>query len=160
MKEDEKHIRRCIALAICSFKKGDWPFGALLVSKEGKILAEGLNTAKKEITGHAEINVVKKALEKNKNLNLSDCTLYSSFEPCPMCSFIIREFGIGRVVFSLTSPHWGGSSRWPILLEEIPPYAFAQARNPSPPEVIGGVLAEESSRVFEEIGWEIHTKKK
>ena len=103
--EDEKFIRRTIELANQSLSEGDYPFGAALVI-DGVIAAEGKNTAKRgDITGHAEINAIKMALAANKDLDLSNCTLYSNFEPCPMCSFAIRDYEIGRVVYSMPSPY-------------------------------------------------------
>ena len=78
MQEHKKFLRRCIELARQSVKEGDWPFGAVL-TMGGKTLAEGLNQATRDITGHAEANAIKSALESNPDLDLSECTLYSSF---------------------------------------------------------------------------------
>ncbi len=155
MSTDEKYVRRAIELADISVKNEDWPFGAVLAQGD-TLIAEGTNTARSELTGHAEVNAIKKAWEGKPDLDFSQCTLYSNFEPCPMCSFIIREYGIGRVVYSLPSPYWGGSSRWKILKDHIPPEAFAQVRNPNPPEVIGGVLAKKAKEAFEGRGWKMH----
>ncbi len=153
--KDKKFIRRTIKIANESVRKGDWPFGAALVLDD-VVVAEGLNTGKTELTGHAEVNAIKQVLEKNPDMDFSKCILYSNFEPCPMCSFIIRDYGIGRVVFALPSLYWGGSSRWHILTDHIPPQAFAKIRNPNPPEVVGGVLADEAAKAFAAFGWKMH----
>ena len=60
----------------------------------------------------ADLQAVQKVLGRG---NLRNCTLYTIVEPCPMCSFAIREARIGRVVFALKSPLMGGSSRWNVL---------------------------------------------
>lgn len=153
----EKFIRRCLALADESLAAGDLPFGAL-IEHDGRIIAEGRNSIKVEsdITGHAEINAIRKALQINPSLDLSECTLYSSVEPCPMCSFIIRDYGIGRVVYSLPSPHMGGKSRWHILTDNIPYHMLDRAKNKQLPELIGGVLHAEAARKFDELGWGMH----
>lgn len=154
---NEVFIQKCIDLARLSLENGDWPFGAVLVS-DGKVIAEAINTAKQDITGHAEVNAVRAALNENPNLNLSRCTIYSNFEPCPMCSFIIREHGIGRVVYALPSPFWGGVSRWPILTDTLPERAFADVKNANVPEVVGGILEDEAKKVFDELGWTMYQK--
>ena len=103
MNLDEKYIRRCIELATESHKKGDHFFGALITHKD-KIIVESLNTGKTDITGHAEVSAMKQLRKKFPEIPFSECTLYSSFEPCAMCSFLIRDTGIGKVVFSARSP--------------------------------------------------------
>jgi tRNA(adenine34) deaminase len=153
--KDKNFIRRTIELADESVQAGDWPFGAVLVLGD-VVIAEAMNMAKTELTEHAEVNAVRKALEKDPHIDFAKCTLYSNFEPCPMCSFIVREYGIGRVVYALHSPYWGGSSRWHILADHIPPHAFAKVRNPNPPEVVGGVLADEAAKAFDALGWKMH----
>ena len=157
MQEHKKFLRRCIELARQSVKEGDWPFGAVL-TMGGKTLAEGLNQATRDITGHAEANAIKSALESNPDLDLSECTLYSSFEPCPMCSFLIREHGIGNIVYGLASPYWGGESRWQILKDEIPAQAFANVRNSNPPKIVSGVLADEVRQLFDELSLSMYKK--
>ena len=65
-----------------------------------------------------------------------------------MCSFMIREYKIKRVVFALHSPYMGGFSRWPILkdteLSKLSPF-FS-----TPPEIIGGFLEEEAKKVMDQ----------
>jgi tRNA(adenine34) deaminase len=83
------------------------------------------------------ISEAQKALGK---MRLRNCTIYSNAEPCPMCSFPIREARISRVVFAIKSPIMGGFSRWNVLrdaeLSNTMPEAFAE-----PPEVVSGLLA-------------------
>jgi len=155
MTQDELFIKRCIDLADESLRKGDLPFGAL-VTLGDVIVAEGENTGLSDITGHAEINAIKDALKKDPKIDFSLHTLYTNFEPCAMCSFIIRDYGIGRVVFAVESPHLGGYSKWNILLNNPLPPEFTSRRNPNPPSVTGGVLKDEAQKIFNELKWLMH----
>ena len=73
--------------------------------------------------------------------------LTKTHEPCPMCSFMIREHKIKKVVFALPSPFMGGHSKWNILadteLSHFSPF-FA-----SPPKVIGPILEKEAKAIFD-----------
>lgn len=150
----EKFIRRCMELAQESLDTGDNPFGALVV-QENEIIAEARNSAAlHDMTDHAEINAMRKAKKALGTTDLSGCTLYSNCEPCPMCSFMIREQKIKEVVFALRTPHMGGYSRWDILQDrglERYKHAFS-----TPPKVIIGVCEKEAAEQFEKMGWTIH----
>jgi tRNA(adenine34) deaminase len=145
---DARMMARCIELSRSATSEGEFPF-ACVVCHDDRIVVEATNRVARDgdITRHAElvaVSQVHRLLGKDK---LKDCTLYSNVEPCPMCSFAIREAGIGRVIFSLRSPYMGGSSRWNILgdgdLSRRMPEAFGRA-----PEVVAGVLAKEAARVW------------
>ncbi len=159
MKQEEstdhgKFIRICMDLASESLASGDLPFGSVLV-QDGVVVAQGLNTGLVDITGHAEINAVKDFLSRKQKKELRECTLYTNFEPCVMCSFIIRDYGIKRVVFSVASPHLGGHTRWNILSAGISEPFTSQGIKDGP-EIIGGVLAEEGSVLFDNLSWKMH----
>ena len=82
--------------------KGDVPVGAVLVSNDtGEIVSRGHNTREYQQTalGHAEINAIADACAERGNWRLSDCTLYVTLEPCPMCAGAILHARIPRVVF-------------------------------------------------------------
>src|SRR5262245_44311989 len=111
---DEKFMLRCIELSQESVKSGDAAFGSLIAIGE-TLIAEGLNDCKTKISEHAEIVALNNAHKALGTPDLSSCTLYTSCEPCPMCSFMIREYKIKRVVFALPSLYVGGYSKWPIL---------------------------------------------
>ena len=154
---DEKYIKKCIELAQKSYENSDLPFGAVVVCND-KIIAEGLNTGLTDITGHAEINAIKQVLKKYPSLDLSKCTLYSNFEPCAMCSFVIRDVGIGKVVFGSPSPHLGGFSKWNILTNKDLNQEFTTKQNSTPPEIIGCVLQKETEEIFNKLQWKMHKK--
>ena len=145
MQHDEKFVRRCIELSEQALGKGDAPFGALIVKNE-KIIAEAINNSKTKISNHAEILVLDAAHKKLGNSDLAGCILYSNCEPCPMCSFMIREYKISKVVFALPSLFVGGYSKWNILqdkeISQFKPF-FGE-----PPEVISGVLEIEAKKIF------------
>ena len=103
--EDERHLLAAIELARRSREKGNHPFGSLLVDAEGRVLLEAENTAVAggELLGHAELNLVRDACGRFGADALRSCTLYTSTEPCAMCSGAIYWSGIGRVVYALGS---------------------------------------------------------
>lgn len=80
------YLEKAVDLAIENVKSGGEPFGAVLV-KDNKIIAEGVNELHlaHDITGHAELVAIKKAQATLKTLDLSDCVIYASGEPCSMC---------------------------------------------------------------------------
>ena len=152
--QDAYFMRRCFELVEASLRAGDNPFGALLV-KDGEIIAEGENTVRNDIAGHAEINAMREAVRKLKTANLSDCTLYTNCEPCAMCAVLIRDLGVARVVFGCASPKWGGYSRWNVL--EAPMVAeHTSVGYAIPPIIVGGVLAAEATKLFDDLDWKMH----
>jgi len=142
-------MRRCIALAQFAGQIGEYPFAAV-IARRGEFICESLNMVKVEgdVTRHAEMVAIASAQKKLRATSLDDCTLYSTIEPCAMCSYAIRESRIGRVVFSLRSPVMGGHSRWNVLtdanLSSILPEVFAP-----PPAVMSGYLQHDVQRVFQ-----------
>ncbi|MEO1513822.1 MAG: nucleoside deaminase [Bacteroidota bacterium] len=101
-KEDEKFLRRAIELA----RKGmdtqvGGPFGAIVV-KDGKIVGEGSNsvTSTNDPTAHAEVMAIREACRTLEDFQLTDCVLYTSCEPCPMCLGAIYWAHISRVVYA------------------------------------------------------------
>lgn len=149
--QDVKYAKMCIELANQAYQEdNDAPFACIIV-RNNKIIATAKNcTRKGDITKHAEVlalQEVQKLLGKN---DLRGCTLYSNVEPCPMCSFMIRELKISKVCFSLSSPMMGGYTKWPILqdmsLAEITPFG-------NPPEIVKGILSNEAKRDFDKLGW-------
>ena len=142
---DKKFVRKCIELSEQSFKNGGAPFGSLIVRDE-KIFADSINNAQNRISDHAEILTLDKAHKKKGTSNLDDCILYSNCEPCPMCSFMIREYRIKKVVFALPSLYMGGYSKWKILQdEELSKFKDFFGK---PPEVISGLLESDAKKVM------------
>ena len=80
------------------------PFGAVIVDKEGNIIAKGNNMvlANNDPTAHAEVTVIREACKKLGTYDLSGCILYTSCEPCPMCLSAIIWANIKEVYYACT----------------------------------------------------------
>jgi tRNA(adenine34) deaminase len=141
-------MRRCLDLARAAGKAGELPFAAM-ICRDDVVIAETTNqvTRDGDVTRHAEILAISQAQRATGNTNLQGCTLYTIVEPCPMCSFPVRETRISRVVYAISSPVMGGASRWNVLgdsdLSKRMPEAFG-----APPEVVSGVLSKEAASVW------------
>ncbi|MRX44550.1 nucleoside deaminase [Agromyces kandeliae] len=100
---DLARLRRCVELAQQARERGDHPFGSIVVTADGRVV-EGMNTVvtRRDPTGHAETNVVREAAAVLDERDLATATLYTSTEPCAMCSGAIYWSGIPRVVFALS----------------------------------------------------------
>lgn len=98
---DKSFLKRAIEIAGEGIKIGGGPFGAIVV-KEGEIISEAINRVviNYDPTAHAEILAIREAASVLKTHDLSDCTLYSSCEPCPMCLGAIYWSGIIKIVYS------------------------------------------------------------
>jgi tRNA(Arg) A34 adenosine deaminase TadA len=84
---DDPFMQRAVALALEKMRADDGgPFGAVIV-RNGEIVAEGWNqvTSTNDPTAHAEVVAIRRACAKLNTFNLSDCDIYASCEPCPMC---------------------------------------------------------------------------
>ena len=99
----DEFMRRAIRLSLENVKKGGGPFGAVIV-KDGKVISAGTNnvTAKNDPTAHAEVDAIRRAAKNLKNFDLSDCELYTSCEPCPMCLSAIYWARISRIYYGNT----------------------------------------------------------
>lgn len=79
------------------------PFGAVIVM-DGKVVAKSANkvTATNDPTAHAEISAIRMASKKLKRFDLSDCVIYTSCEPCPMCLGAIYWSRISKIFYANT----------------------------------------------------------
>ena len=83
-----KNLQEAIKEAIKGIEENDGgPFGAVITDKDGHVIATGHNEVlkTKDPTAHAEINAIRKACQKLNTKDLSNCIIYSTCEPCPMC---------------------------------------------------------------------------
>lgn len=97
-------MKIAIAEAELGLKNGDGgPFGAVVV-RDGKIISRARNEVLKnnDPTCHAEIQAIRKASQKLKKFELTDCEIYSTCEPCPMCLAAIFWARIPRLFFGAT----------------------------------------------------------
>lgn len=98
---DNSFMARAIQLSIDNVVRGNGgPFGAVIV-KDGKIVAEGVNsvTAKNDPTAHAEMVAIREACARLGSFVLKGCDIYTSCEPCPMCLGAIYWAHLSRIYF-------------------------------------------------------------
>lgn len=101
MDNDKVFLYRAIELADKGIDTGSGPFGAV-ISKGERIISEASNmvVTSHDPTAHAEILAIRKASEILKTHDLSECVIYTSCEPCPMCLGAIYWSGIKKVVYA------------------------------------------------------------
>lgn len=96
----KKYMTKAIARAKKASDIGEVPIGAVIVYQD-KIIATGYNKREKKqsATAHAEIEAIEKACKKLENWRLSECSLYVTLEPCPMCMGAILNARIDNLYF-------------------------------------------------------------
>ncbi len=101
---DRKHIRRTYEIARNAVANGNHPFGALL-ERDGEIIMEIENcvATSGDTTKHAETRLIGEATRKFDSQTLSECTLYTSTEPCVMCCGAIYWAGVKKIVYGTTA---------------------------------------------------------
>ena len=102
---DRTHLLSAIDLAARARANGNHPFGALLTDPTGNVLLTAENTVltERDLTGHAETNLVRSASRTLERSQLVDATLYTSTEPCAMCAGAIYWSGVRRLVYALAA---------------------------------------------------------
>ncbi len=140
-------IRQSYALARRAVQNGNHPFGALLVS-DGRVLLAAENTvhSDRDLTGHAELNLVRRAGMQLAAETFAESILYASTEPCVMCAGAIYWAGIRTVVFGCSAARLAEITGGELSL----PCREVFARGRWPTNVIGPVLEEEGFRVHED----------
>lgn len=147
---DLELLRAAVKIARRARMHGNHPFGALLADSQGNILLEAENsvTTSGDCTGHAETNLMRLASQRFDRARLATCTLYTSTEPCAMCSGAIYWGGVGRVVFGLSEASLrvmtGDDPENPTLSL---PCREVFARGQRPVTVEGPLMEEEAARV-------------
>ncbi|MGA9595538.1 MAG: nucleoside deaminase [Acidimicrobiia bacterium] len=147
---DLNYLRQAIAVAADARRSGNHPFGAVLVDADGRLLLQAENTVNTahDCTGHAETNLIRKASAQFSPQVLAGCTLYTSTEPCAMCSGAIYWAGIPRVVYGLPetalAAMTGDDPNNPTLVLSSELVLNSGTRKV---EVVGPLLAEEAAKV-------------
>lgn len=102
-------MERALKEAKLAAKRGEVPVGAVLVKNSEIIFADGNRTLElKDPTAHAEILVIRQAAQILKSERLTDCDLYVTLEPCPMCAAAISFARIRRLYFGASDVKSGG----------------------------------------------------
>ena len=134
--KDEKYMRLAIEEAKLALEADEVPIGAIIVAG-GRIVGRGHNLVETltDVTAHAEIQAITAASSTIGGKYLTDCTLYVTVEPCPMCAGALGWSQIGRIVYGASDPKRGFST---IAGNILHPRTV----------VSSGVLAEECERLM------------
>lgn len=136
-------MRIALDAAQAAADAGETPVGAVVVDPStGEVIATGANQpiGTHDPTAHAEIVALREAARKRGNYRLTGLTLVVTLEPCAMCAGAISHARIGRLVFGAEDAKGGAVVNGPRF--------FEQSTCHWRPEVMGGVLAEESSAML------------
>ena len=136
--QDEQFMRKALVEAQAAFDEGEIPVGAIVVCR-GRIIsrAHNLTETLTDVTAHAEMQAITAAANALGGKYLTDCTLYVTVEPCPMCAGAIGWAQIPRIVYGAPDEKRGYRRFAPDVLH---PKATA----------IGGVLKEECRTLMQE----------
>ena len=146
---DIKYIRLAIEVAQRARDKGNHPFGSVLVNQNGDLLLEAENTVitERDCTGHAETNLMRLVSKNFEADFLASCTLYTSTEPCSMCSSAIVWGNVRRVVFGSSGKDFHEMMGIEVTLQLSCRELFATANREI--EVVGPMLEDEALKVHE-----------
>ena len=138
--DHEKYMRMALELAAQAEGDGDVPVGCVIVKKD-RVIGRGRNRREErgDATAHAEVEAIRDACARTGGWRLTDCTLYVTLEPCPMCAGAIINARIPRVVFGAPDPKAGSCGSVTDL--------FALPYNHRP-ACEGGVLEEECAQLL------------
>ena len=138
----ERWMDEALALAREAGEAGEVPVGCVILRGE-EIVGRGRNRREEEKSAlaHAEIEAIREACRSLGDWRLSDCTLFVTLEPCPMCAGAILNARVGRVVYGAKDAVMGSCGSVIDLFMEN--YGYR-------PQVLGGVLAEECGEILKE----------
>jgi tRNA(adenine34) deaminase len=139
---DARLMRRALEEAVAAALHGDVPVGAVVVDADGQVIGVGHNEREVEgdPTAHAEVVALRRAAEHRGEWRLDGCTLVVTLEPCTMCAGAIVQSRIARLVFGAFDDKAGAvGSLWDVVRDR---------RLNHRPEVVSGVLAEESAELL------------
>ncbi|ESX67762.1 MULTISPECIES: nucleoside deaminase [unclassified Mesorhizobium] len=148
---DERLLRQAFEVARKARDAGEHPFGSLLADKDGNVLREQPNAYKAgggDRTAHAERLLASWAGMNFSLEKLASCTLYTSAEPCAMCSGTIYWAGIGRVVFGQSEHDLKASTGAHVENPTLDlPCRIVFEAGQRPTEVVGPLLADEAAQL-------------
>jgi len=136
-------MRQALKRAGEAHASGDVPIGAVVLDAHGTVIGTGMNVRERDAdpTGHAEVVALRAAAQHVGEWRLTGCTLVVTLEPCTMCAGAIVLSRVDRLVFGAYDEKAGAvGSLWDVVRDR---------RLNHRPEVIGGVLAEESAALLD-----------
>lgn len=112
IKDHEWHMQSALIEARKAYKIDEVPIGAVVVGPNGEVLSSchNIKESNNNPIGHAEILCIQEACQKLGNWRLSECTLYVTLEPCPMCLSAIQQSRFKAVVFGAYDSKGGALS--------------------------------------------------
>ena len=149
---DEEYMQKALALAKTAAQAGEIPVGAIVVDNDGNIISEAHNERERlrSPTAHAEVLAIERAAKVLKNRRLSNCTLYVTLEPCPMCAGAVINAQIKRLVYGAFDEKNGACASVAALFDE----KFTHI-----PRVRSRVLEEECAEILSEFFGNLRDKK-
>jgi tRNA(adenine34) deaminase len=119
---DQYWMQKAYEQALLAQTEGEIPIGAVLISKEGELLATSRNAVQNshDPSDHAEVRVIRHAAQQLKNHRLVDTTLYVTLEPCSMCAGLMVHARIQRLVFATRDFKAGAAGSVYNLLQGYP----------------------------------------
>ncbi|MDP4180370.1 MAG: tRNA adenosine(34) deaminase TadA [Bacillota bacterium] len=149
----EKFMKQAYNEALKAYKKLETPVGAVIVL-DGKIIARGHNKreSNQDPTLHAEIIAIKKAAKKLGSWRLTDCDMYVTLEPCPMCAGALIQSRIRNLFFGAFDPKAGAAGSVINIL--------ALEKFNHKVEVINGIMEDECSKILKDFFKELRLANK
>ncbi|MFC3545529.1 MULTISPECIES: nucleoside deaminase [Nonomuraea] len=135
-------MRQALAEAAAAGERGEVPVGAVVLGPSGEVLAAAGNDRESaaDPTGHAEVLALRAAARRRGAWRLDGCTLVVTLEPCTMCAGAAVLARVDRIVYGAVDEKGGAvGSLWDVVRDR---------RLNHRPEVVMGVLAEESAAVL------------
>ena len=138
--KDELFMKKALEQAAMAAEKGEIPVGAVIV-KNGEVLCATHNLCEElhDATAHAERLAISEAGRLTGSWRLSNCTLYVTLEPCPMCTGACISSRIGRIVYAAKDPRAGACES----LIKLPAYPLEHT-----PVCEGGLFEEEALAIL------------
>lgn len=117
---DEEYMEKALALAEKAASLGEVPVGAIVVDKNGKVIGEGYNRREElqSPIAHAEMLAIEQAAKQLQSRRLTDCILYVTLEPCPMCAGAVMNSGLKRLVYGAFDEKNGACASVVTLFDE------------------------------------------
>ena len=137
----EEYMSLALSLAREAAEKGEVPVGCVVASGDGRVVGRGRNRREelKNAAAHAEMQAIEEACRTLGDWRLSDCSIYVTLEPCPMCAGAILGARIKNLCFGAKEPISGSCGSVINLFMES--YGYS-------PAIVGGILEEECAAVM------------
>ncbi len=147
----EAFMAQALVLAEEAAAAGEVPVGCVITGPEGTVIASGRNRREQDndACAHAELLAIRDACKVLGDWRLSDCTLYVTLEPCPMCAGAIINARVPTIVYGAKDDLTGSCGSVLNLFEE---------RYPHKPAIYGGVKQEECAKVLSDFFKKVREK--